>query len=225
MPASKCLFFALMIATALVARADAPASTAAPSMDADLRHLEHAWAHIVYEVKDSGQQLDQIDALSKEAAGVVQRYPGRAEPLIWDGIITSEEAAIASVFTALGYAEDARSLFERAQKIDPKALNGAVPMSLGTLYYRVPGFPVAFGDNDKARNYLEQGLAQNPDGLDSNYFYGDFLLEQGDYSKAKQVLEHGLLAPANPDRPVWDNGRRAEIRALLAKATAKLASR
>lgn len=194
------------------------------AMDADIQHLEHEWARIVYQVKDTDAQLTQIDALNKEAATIVQKYPTRAEPLIWNGIISSEEAAIASVFTALGWAKDARALFEKAEKIDAKALDGAVPMSLGTLYYRVPGFPVGFGDNDKARRYLEQGLAQNPDGLDSNYFYGDFLLQQGDYTKAKQVLAHGLEAPVTPDRPVWDAGRRAEIKALLAKATAKVAS-
>ncbi len=194
------------------------------AMDGDIRHLEHEWARIVYQVKDSDTQLSQIDALNKEAVTIVQRYPDRAEPLIWNGIVASEEAAIASIFTALGYAKDARALFEKAEKIDPKALDGAVPMSLGTLYYRVPGFPVGFGDNDKARRFLEQAMAQNPDGLDSNYFYGDFLLQQGEYDKAKHVLAHALEAPVTVDRPVWDAGRRAEVRALLGKANAKTAS-
>jgi len=194
------------------------------TMDADIQRIEHQWAHITYEVKDSDAQLSQIDALSKEAATVAARYPGRAEPIIWQGIVTSEEAAIASIFTALGYAKDARALFEKAEKIDAKALDGAVPMSLGTLYDRVPGFPVGFGDSDKARKYLEEAIAESPNGLDSNFFYGDFLLQQGEYQKAKQVLSHALEAPANPDRPVWDKGRRAEVRGLLAKIDAKTAS-
>lgn len=215
---------ALAMASALAFGALPARAAENPVMDSDIRHLEHEWARIVYQVKDSDAQLSQIEALNKEAATVVQRYPDRAEPLIWNGIIASEEAAIASIFTALGYAKDARALFEKAEKIDPKALSGAVPMSLGTLYYRVPGFPVGFGDNDKARRYLEQALVQNPDGLDSNYFYGDFLLQQGEYGKAKHVLSHGLEAAVTADRPVWDAGRRAEIRALLTKADAKLAS-
>lgn len=195
-----------------------------PAMDQELAHLEHEWARIVYQVADSGDKSDQIEALATEAAAVVQRYPNRAEPLIWDGIITSEEAAQASMFSALGYAENARDLFFAAQKIDPNALKGAIPMSLGTLYYRVPGSPVGFGDDDKARAYLEQAIAMDPDGLDANYFYGDFLMEQDEYAKARDVLTHGLAAPNNPDRPVWDAGRRSEIRALLAKANEELAS-
>lgn len=215
-----------LIASLMISAAISPAMASDnPAMDSDVQHLEHEWARIVYQVKDHDQQLEQIDSLNKEASVIEHRYPNRAEPLIWHGIISSEEAAIASVFTALGWAKDARALFEKAEKIDPKALQGAVPMSLGTLYYRVPGFPVGFGDNDLARKYLEQAMAQNPDGLDANYFYGDFLLQQGEYAKAKQVLEHGLAAPVTADRPVWDNGRRAEIRELLAKTNEKLASR
>jgi tetratricopeptide (TPR) repeat protein len=195
-----------------------------PAMDQELVRLEHEWARIVYQVADSGDKSDQIEALAVEAKAVVQRYPGRAEPLIWDGIITSEEAAQAGMFSALGYAEDARDLFLAAQRIDPNALKGAIPMSLGTLYYRVPGSPIGFGDNDKARAYLEQALSMDPDGLDANYFYGDFLMEQDEYAKARQVLSHGLEAPFSPDRPVWDAGRRTEIRKLLAKADKELAS-
>ncbi len=195
-----------------------------PAMDQDLARLEHEWARIVYQIADSGDKSDEIEALAVEAAAVVQRYPGRAEPLIWDGIITSEEAAQASMFSALGYAESARDLFFAAEKIDPNALKGAIPMSLGTLYYRVPGSPVGFGDDDKARAYLEQAMTMDPDGLDANYFYGDFLMEQDEYARARDVLSHGLEAPYNSDRPVWDAGRRAEIRALLAKANEELAS-
>jgi len=223
MSLSRTALLLSLLATAAIPSAHAAADN--PAMDNDVKHLEHEWARIVYQVKDHDQQLTQIDTLNKEASVIEQRYPDRAEPLIWHGIISSEEAAIASVFTALGWAKDALALFQRAEKLDPKALQGAVPMSLGTLYYRVPGFPVGFGDNDLARKYLEQAMAQNPDGLDANYFYGDFLMQRGEYAKAKQVLEHGLAAPVTADRPVWDNGRRAEIRELISKTNEKLASR
>ena len=94
----------------------------------------------------------------------------------------------------------------------------------GSLYYLVPGFPLGFGDNDKARRYLEQAVAISPDGMDANFFYGDFLFRQGEYDKAKDVLAHALAIPANEDRPIWDAGRRGEIKAMLDKIDQKLAS-
>jgi tetratricopeptide (TPR) repeat protein len=201
--------------------AAAPVDLAA--MTAEIHHLDDRWAHIAYQVTDKDEQLKEIEALAKEAAAVVARYPGHAEPLLWQGIITSEEAGMASVFDQLGLATDARTMFERAQTIDPNALNGAVLMSLGVIYYRVPGFPIGFGNDRRARGFLEAALAMDPNGLDANYFYGDFLIEQGEYAKAKAVLVHALEAPANPSRPIWDTGRRAEVQALLTKLNQRAA--
>lgn len=189
-----------------------------PAMDAAVSHIESEWARIKYQVKDHDQQFRQIDALAHQAAAVVARYPGRAEPLLWQGIVTSEEAGMAGMFQKLGYATAARDILQKAERIDPTVLDGGVPMSLGVLYYRVPGFPIGFGSTSKARAYLQAALKQDPDGLDSNYFYGDFLYTQGDYAGARAYFERALRAPANPQRPVWYAGRRSDVRAELEKA-------
>jgi tetratricopeptide (TPR) repeat protein len=193
-------------------------------MDSDIANLEHEWAHIKYQVPAKDDQLKQMNALAKTAEAVVARYPGRAETIVWDGIITSTEAGMAGPLSALGLAKKSRAMFEAAGKIDPSVLDAAVPTSLGSLYYLVPGFPLGFGDNSKARAYLEQAIKVSPDGMDSNFFYGDFLYRQGEYDKSKQVLTHALVTPPNPNRPVWDAGRRNEIKAILGKIDQKLAS-
>jgi tetratricopeptide (TPR) repeat protein len=193
-------------------------------MAAELQRIEAEWARITYQVTNSDDQDKQMRALAAEAAAVAARYPGRAEPLIWQGIVASSEAKYAGAFGALGFAKQARDFFEQAGRIDYRAVDGAVPTSLGALYYLVPGFPLGFGDNGKARQYLEQGVQISPNGLDSNFFYGDFLFSQGEYGKASIVLKHALSTPSDPQRPVWDAGRRAEIRALLAKVDKKIAA-
>lgn len=189
-----------------------------PAMDAQVSHIDNEWARIKYQVKDSDAKVRQMDALAKQAAAIVARYPGRAEPLLWQGIATSEEAAMANVFHQLGLATTARDILQKAAKIDPKAAKGGVVMSLGVLYYKVPGWPVGFGNREKAQQYLQNALVLDPEGLDANYFYGDFLIAQGEYAKAKLYLARALKAPVNPHRPVWDSGRRADVRELIAKA-------
>jgi cytochrome c-type biogenesis protein CcmH/NrfG len=91
-------------------------------------------------------------------------------------------------------------------------------MSLGVLYYKVPGSPIGFGNKDRARQLLREALALDPNGLDANYFYGDFLLDQGDKAGARAFLQRALRAPHDASRPVWDAGRRREAQALLAQA-------
>ncbi|HWT42892.1 MAG TPA: hypothetical protein VN152_09605 [Sphingopyxis sp.] len=184
----------------------------------DVKSINDGWAHIVYEVRGSSTQTKALDALAKQAAQMVARYPGKAEPLLWQGIVTSEQANRANIFHKLGLATKARDIIARAYAIDPHAAKGGAAMSLGVLYYKVPGSPIGFGDKDKAKRLLKEGLAQDPAGLDSNYFYGDYLLGQGDKPGARAFLQKALRAPHDAARPVWDAGRRREVQALLKQA-------
>jgi tetratricopeptide (TPR) repeat protein len=186
-------------------------------MSQDVKAINDSWAHIAYEVHGSSTQTKALDKLAQQAAALVHKYPGRAEPLVWQGIVTSEQANRANFFHKLGLATQARDILARAYSMDPKAANGGGAMSLGVLYYKVPGSPLGFGDKEKARKLLREALAIDPGGLDSNYFYGDFLYDQGDSAGAKSFLLKALRAPHDPSRPTWDAGRRREVQALLAK--------
>ncbi|WP_395336670.1 hypothetical protein WBP06_20335 [Novosphingobium sp. BL-8H] len=187
-------------------------------MASDVKAVNDGWAHITYEVRGSSTQTKALDQLAHQAATVAARYPGRAEPLLWQGIITSEQANRANFFHKLGLATQARDLIARAYSIDPRAAQGGAALSLGVLYYKVPGSPLAWGDDAKAGRLLKQALSVDPNGLDSNYFYGDYLLKQGDKAGARAYLQKALRAPHDGSRPVWDAGRRREVQALLAKA-------
>ena len=86
----------------------------------------------------------------------------------------------------------------------------------------MPGFPIGFGDDDKAARLLQQALQLNPAGIDPNYFYAEYLFEQGRYAESLKYLEKATQAAPRPGREVADKGRRAEIAALSVKVQAKL---
>jgi tetratricopeptide (TPR) repeat protein len=190
------------------------------AMDADIHSIELQWEHIKFDEDGSPNQFAHIDALAKFAASLVEKYPGRVEPLIWEGIVTSEEAGMAGTLSAMGYAKTARAVLEQAYEKDPAALDAGAPTSLGVLYSRVPGFPIGFGDNKKARELLTQAVSLAPNGMDANYFYADFLMTQHEYATAEKVLKHASALPPQKNRPLWDKNRRAVIRELMAKAEA-----
>ena len=190
------------------------------AMDADIHNIELRWEHIKFDEDGSPNQFDHIDALAKLAAGLVEKYPGRVEPLIWEGIVTSEEAGMAGTLSAMGYAKKAKAVLEQAYERDPAALDAGASTSLGVLYSRVPAWPIGFGDNKKALELLTQGVSLAPNGMDANYFYADFLMTQHEYAAAEKVLKHALTLPPQTNRPLWDKNRRAVIRELKAKAEA-----
>ncbi|MDH5427031.1 MAG: tetratricopeptide repeat protein [Nitrospirota bacterium] len=195
---------------------------AASPMDQDIQTLSQEWAHIKYEISNGDEQEKQMEALITKSAAVTKKYATHAEPYIWQAIITSTQAGISGGLGALGYAKDSKKLLEQAEAINPRALDGGIYTSLGALYYQVPGWPIGFGDDEKARTYLERARTMNPDAIDPNYFYGEFLIAQGEYAKAIAVLEHALAAPDRPNRHIADKGRRAEVRQAIAMAKKKL---
>lgn len=189
----------------------------AQEVDPAISNLQAEWAVIKYQTADEEAQEKAIDVLAKKAEQTVQSLPGKAEPLIWKGIIYATKAGIDGGIGALSDAETARDALLIAEKIDPKSLNGSVYTSLGSLYYKVPGWPLGFGNDKKAKEYLEKALLINPTGIDPNFFYGEYLYEQGEYEEAKKALERGLAAPARPGRELADKGRIEEIQDLLQK--------
>ena len=96
---------------------------------------------------------------------------------MWEGIIVSSLAGEKGGLGALGLVKQAKAIYEHAIQIDGKALDGSAYNSLGVLYYKVPGWPLGFGDKDKAKELLQKALALNPQGIDPNYFFGEYLVE------------------------------------------------
>jgi tetratricopeptide (TPR) repeat protein len=205
----------------LVAGPCAPSSQAADTLSPEVRRLQTKWEAIKFSIPEGAEQTKQMDALGEEADAVAGHFPSQPEALIWDGIITSERASMASAFSALGLAKRARDILGQAYHLDPAKLDAGATTSLGVLYYRVPGFPVGFGDKAKARELLEQAVKLAPNGLDAWYFYGDFLYTQNEYPKAAEVFQHALKIPPHPDRPLWDKNRRLVIEEFLAKIEEK----
>jgi tetratricopeptide (TPR) repeat protein len=196
-------------------------SAAAPAeFDSELLAIQTSWADANYSPDGEAKEA-AFDNLEAQASAFCARYPGRAEPLIWEGIVLSTAAGVKGGLDALGLAKESRARLEAALKIDPDALQGSAYTSLGTLYHKVPGFPVSFGSDKKARELLQKALTINPAGIDSNYFYGEFLFDEGEYVTARQHLETALQAPPRPNRLSADEGRRGEIRALMAKIPAR----
>ena len=202
----KRLLFTVLLCAPLVALA---------GVDEDVRALQNEWAQIKY-ARPAAEQEKAFAELTRNADAVRARHPGRAEPQIWYGIIAGSYAGARGGLGALSLAKEAKKAFEQALALDAKALDGSAYTSLGSLYYQVPGWPIGFGDDAKARELLEKALALNPDGIDSNYFYGDFLYRKGDYLGARRALARALKAPPRAERALADEGRRKEIEALLA---------
>jgi tetratricopeptide (TPR) repeat protein len=211
----------VFICASLLAGSLSMAAPVDPAFDSELLSIQQAWARVNYETPAGDERVKAFDALEKRAEKFTRQNPARPEALIWEGIIESSYAGAKGGLGALSLSKEARGNLEAALKLDPSALDGSAYTSLGVLYYKVPGFPVGFGDDEKAEKLLQKALKLNPNGIDPNYFYAEYLFEQGRYPEALQYLDKAGKAAPRPGRESADKGRHGEIAALTAKVKAK----
>lgn len=205
---------------AFVALVFALVASAVFAVGPEVARLQQDWAEIKYK-QPKNQQEQKFASLLKIAEDYVSKAQNDPEILIWYGIVEASYAGARGGLGALGNVKNAKKSFERAIELKPSALDGSAFTSLGSLYYQVPSWPIGFGDNKKALEFLKKGLAANPEGIDPNFFLGDLLFKNGDYANAEQALKKALKAAPRPGRELADEGRRGEIESLLQKIAEK----
>ena len=179
-----------------------------------LQKLQQRWAEVNYQLQGDSQ-LAGFEQLLSDANATLAEQSQSAPLLIWRGIIQSTYAGAKGGLAALKIAKAAKRDLEQALAIDRRALDGSAQTSLGTLYANVPGWPIGFGSDKKALQLLEEALAINPAGIDSNYFYAEFMRAQGEPELAKQHYLRALEAAPREGRELADQGRRREIQRAL----------
>jgi tetratricopeptide (TPR) repeat protein len=180
----------------------------------DVAQLQKGWEEANYSLKDKAQ-ISAFETLIQQADKAVIANTDSVEVLIWQGVIKASYAGVKGGLGALSLAKSAKADFEKALKMDETALQGSSYTNLGVLYYKVPGWPIGFGDDDKAKLFLDKALAIDSEGIENNYFYADYLIDQHQYAQAEAYLLKAQHAPARSNRALADKSRQMEISEAL----------
>lgn len=184
--------------------------------DAEAEKLRTQWAIAKFQTPKV-KQVPAFEALIKTASEVNAKFPNQPKVMVWYATILSTHSQIKGGMGVLSDLKLARELLEEAIHKDPDIEPGFAEGVLGALYARVPGWPISFGSKQKARQHLERAVEIDPTGIDSNYYFGDFLIDVGDYKNAKAHLELANNAPIRVGYEIQDQGRKTEIAAAMAK--------
>lgn len=179
--------------------------------------IETEWSAIYYSLPKAKQKA-AYEALFAKTTQLSAQFPGSAEPLFWQAVILASNAELQDGFTALKAIHKSRDLLLEAIKMDPQTANGSAYVTLGTLYYMAPKWPIAFGNNDKAEEMFKAALAINPNGIDGNYFYADYLQANNRQEEAQQYFEKAMSAPSRPEQLFADSKLKEQVKMALANA-------
>ncbi len=201
-----------------------PAFSAAHAEDTALQ-LSQRWDQIKYKTADKKERVAAYEKLIADAKALAAKEPENPAPKVWAGItLATLGGEVGAMGGALSKVKEAKALLEEALALHPgPELETSIHTTLGSLYYQVPGWPLGYGDEDKAVEHLNKALELSPDGLDSHFWMASYLWDET--RKYKQAAEHfrkTLAAPARPGREIADAGRKAEAKELLARVEKKI---
>ncbi len=189
----------------------------AEDLNDSLTKIESEWASIYYTTPKNKKAMAYVRLLDK-TNNLVRLFPTAAEPIFWQAVVKASYAEQQDAFSALAAIHEVRDLLIKAININPKTMSGSAYVTLGTLYYRVPKWPISFGDDVAAKKMLETALEINPDGIDTNYFYGEYLMLHDKPDEALLYFKKALAAPSRTEQLYADNQLKAEVEQAL-KAT------
>ncbi|MCP4388990.1 MAG: hypothetical protein GY802_11900 [Gammaproteobacteria bacterium] len=204
----------ILISLALVYIQPGFAGVADSAQLPEVREIQSEWARLYYLDEFLNKNYRELQALARKANRVSHDNPKSAEALVWDAVVLSTLAEKKGGIGALSLVKEAKLKLEQAEAIEPTVLGGSVYASLGSLYSKVPGWPIGFGNDKKAEKYFHKALAVNPQGLDINYFFAEYLADNGKDQLALEYVEKALHAPRMAGRPLADKGRREQAQKL-----------
>lgn len=186
----------------------------ADDINAALTEIESTWANIYYAVPVPQQGAAYAQLLEKTAQ-LDRRYPQATDVMFWQALIKASYAEHQEPFSALNTVQEARDLLVKIIELNPNTLKGAAYVVLGTLYHLTPPWPVAFGDEEEAEKLLQTALKINPNGLDSNFYYARFLLENNKAEQARPYFAKASTAPIRPEQAFADTKLQEEAKYAL----------
>jgi tetratricopeptide (TPR) repeat protein len=176
----------------------------AENLTDSLQSIESEWASIYYSTPKQKRGPAYCRLLDR-TINLSRQHPKKAEPIIWEAIVKATNADHQDAVSALKAIHEARDLLLKAIEINPQAMSGSAYVTLGTLYYMAPKWPIGFGDEATAEKMLQTALKINPNGIDSNYFYGDFLLSNNKLNEAEKYFKRAIAIPARAEQAYADN--------------------
>jgi tetratricopeptide (TPR) repeat protein len=186
----------------------------AENLNDSLQSIESEWASIYYRMPKQKRGPEYCRLLDKTIT-LSRQHPKNAEPIIWEAIVKATNADHQDAVSALKAIHEARDLLHKAIEINPQAMNGSAYVTLGTLYYMTPKWPIGFGDEATAEEFLQTALKINPNGIDSNYFYGDFLLSSNRFNEAEKYFKRAIAGPARTEQAYADNQLKEDAKRAL----------
>src|SRR5690606_30887303 len=119
------------------------------------------------------------------------------------------------VLRSLSVVSEMRRELETVLELAPD--HAGAHFALGMLYYRLPGWPLSFGDNNRALEYMTAAVELAPDNTTYRLGLAELLLDMRRRDEAIALLEAILEMPLTPGEPVESAEDKIRAQELLGR--------
>jgi len=120
----------------------------------------------------------------------------------WYAAAIGKQGLDVGITRSLNNAKPMKEKLDAAIQVDGKYEHGGPYRALGRLYYKLPGWPISFGDNDKAFEQLKKAYEVDPDFAWNKIYYAEILIKKGDKDKARKLLDEVFSAKKDELHPI-----------------------
>lgn len=184
-------------------------------------NYEYAWKlcafarfYGFYFIKDKTQREKIFEEAKNAGELAIKLNPNGVEGNYFLGVAYGSWAEEKGIMNSLFLAGPIVDLMTKVINIDPSFRDGAGYMVRGRVYSKAPGWPLSIGDINKATDDFEKAI-KYPNRTAYRY-YSEFLINKGNYKKAKELIEKGLTLPPS-DEQVVDEYEIKNLKDLQAK--------
>ncbi|MFZ4503880.1 MAG: hypothetical protein ACOYM1_08010 [Methylovulum sp.] len=191
-----------------------PISSLAATLDDTINTFESAWASIYYR-QDNTEKARDYEQLLLTIKKSYADYPQQPELIFFEALVTASRAEYLAPLAALDSIAYVRTILSQIITLKPSTMAGSAYVVLATLYHQAPAWPIAFGDDKKAEELFKAALTINPNSLDGNYYYGQFLVAKNAPKDAEFYFKQTVKIPLRPKQLLSDSQLRLAAQQAL----------
>ena len=119
--------------------------------------------------------------------------------LYWKAAAMGKLAKDTGILNALRMIRPMERILLKVVTLDEKYENAGGHRALGRMYYKLPGFPISFGSNQKALTHLKRAHELFPKDIITRAFYAEALYDEGRKEDARKHADFVLAIPIDEE--------------------------
>ncbi|MBL0010427.1 MAG: hypothetical protein IPP22_04195 [Nitrosomonas sp.] len=163
---------------------------------AELSRLEFMIAQLE---KDKNQRVQRFERCIAIADQSLALNANDVRGLFWKAVAMGKMAEDSGMVNALRMLRPMEKMLLKVVALDEKYENAGAHRALGRMYHKLPGFPVSFGNNQKALTHLKQAHELFPRDIMTRAFYAEVLYDEGRQAEARRHADFVLATPIDEE--------------------------